>query len=104
MNFHDGFCLIVDKDEYHSGDVLKIMLEDKKIADVYPRTKGAISLITGGSHVGELATINDVELIASSKPNLAMMKGVHDFTTLEQYVFPVGKTKPVITLPEVRIQ
>jgi len=104
LNFHDGYCLIVDKDEYHSGDVLKMGFKDKKISDVYPRTKGTIALITGGSHIGEMATIDDIDIIASSKPNLALMKGAHDFTTLEQYVFPVGKTKPVITLPEVRIQ
>jgi ribosomal protein S4E len=32
------------------------------------------------------------------------MKGVNEFTTLEKYVFPVGKTKPVIAVPEVRVQ
>lgn len=104
LNFHDGFCLIVEKDEYHSGDVLRIGFQDKKINEVYPRTKGTVALITGGSHIGELATIDEVEIIASSKSNLALMKGANSFTTLEEYVFPVGKTKPVITLPEVRTQ
>jgi small subunit ribosomal protein S4e len=104
LNFHDGYNMIIKKDEYKSGDVLKIKFSDKKINDVYPRQKGAISLITGGSHIGELATLQDLEIIASSKPNLAKMKGVNEFTTLEKYVFPVGKTKPVIAVPEVRIQ
>jgi len=104
LNFHDGYNMIIKKDEYKSGDVLKIMFSDKKINDVYPRQKGAISLITGGSHIGELATLQDLEIIASSKPNLAKMKGVNEFTTLEKYVFPVGKTKPVIAVPEVRVQ
>lgn len=103
LNFHDGFCLLVDKDEYHTGDVLKIAFKDKKIIDVYPRTKDTIAIIIGGSHIGELATIKELNIIASSKPNLSIVTGMHDFTTLEQYVFPVGKTKPVITLPEVRI-
>ncbi|MFH1012975.1 MAG: 30S ribosomal protein S4e [Thermoplasmatota archaeon] len=104
LNFHDGFCLLVEKDEYHSGDVLRIAFQDRKIVDIYPRAKGTIALITGGSHIGELATIKELEVIASSKPNLAIVTGVHDFTTLEQYVFPVGKTKSVVSLPEVRIQ
>jgi small subunit ribosomal protein S4e len=103
LNFHDGFCLLVDKDEYHTGDVLKIAFKDKKIIDVYPRTKDTIAIIIGGSHIGELATIKELNIIASSKPNLSIVTGMHDFTTLEQYVFPVGKTKTVITLPEVRI-
>ena len=33
LNFHDGYCLIVDKDEYHSGDVLKMGFKDKKISE-----------------------------------------------------------------------
>ncbi len=103
LNFHDGFCLLVDKDEYHPGDVIKMAFLDKKIIDVYPQTTGTIALITGGSHIGELATIKELEVIASSKPNLAIVTGTHDFTTLKQYVFPVGKTKPVVALPEVRI-
>jgi small subunit ribosomal protein S4e len=104
LSFHDGFCLIVDKDEYHSGDVLVMDFKNKKVKDVYSKEKGTISLITGGTHIGELATIDDIEIIASSKPNLAVMKGEKSFTTLEKYVFPVGKTKPVISLPEVRIR
>ena len=71
--------------------------------DTFTRKKGTISLITGGSHVGELATIEDIEIIASSSNNLAKMKGTHPFTTIEPYVFPVGKAKPVITIPEVKV-
>jgi ribosomal protein S4E len=29
------------------------------------------------------------------------MKGEHEFSTIVDYVFPIGKTKPGITLPEV---
>lgn len=104
LNLHDGNNKLVDKDEYHTGDVLKISFEDKKINEVYPRETGVISLIIGGSHIGELATIQSFEIIRSSKPNVAKMKGKNEFMTLQQYVFPIGKTKPVITVPEVSIQ
>jgi small subunit ribosomal protein S4e len=103
LNFHDGHNMLIDKDEYKTGDVLKIKFEDISIMDTFSRKKGTISLITGGSHVGELATIEDIEIIASSSNNLAKMKGTHPFTTIEPYVFPVGKTKPVITIPEVKV-
>ena len=103
LNFHDGYNMLVEKDEYKTGDVLKIKFADTSIVDIYPRKKGAISLITGGNHVGELATIEDIEIIASSSNNLAKMRGENPFTTIEPYVFPVGKTKPVIAIPEVRI-
>ena len=101
LNLHDGRNQIVKKDEYKIGDVLKISLKDKKISDTYKFEKGTISMITGGRHIGEVASIEDTEIIPSSKPNLAKMKGKSDFLTLQEYVFPVGKTKPVIELPEV---
>ena len=104
LNLHDGRNKIVEKDEYKTGDVLKISFKDKKISEVYPFSKGNVSIIIGGSHIGEIANIVDVEVIASSKPNLAKMKGVKEFTTLKDYVFPIGKDKPTITLPEVKMQ
>lgn len=104
LNLHDGRNKLVDKDEYKTGDVLKISFKDKKIAELYQFDKGNVSMIIGGTHIGEIATIEDVEIIQSSKPNLVKMKGNADFSTLQKYVFPIGKTKPVIELPEVKLQ
>lgn len=104
LNLHDGKNRIVKKDEYKKGDVLNISLKDKKISEVYKFTKGNVSMIIGGSHIGQIANIEDVEIISSSKPNLAKMKGKNEFTTLTEYVFLIGKNKPVITLPEVKIE
>ena len=104
LNLHDGRNKLVEKDEYKTGDVLKISFKDQKISDVYKFTKGNVSMIIGGSHIGEIANIQDVEVMPSSKPNVAMMKGKNEFSTLQDYVFTIGKTKPVIMLPEVIIQ
>jgi len=46
----------------------------------------------------------DIETVQSSKPNLAKMKGDKEFLTIKDYVFPIGKTKPVVQLPEVKMQ
>jgi ribosomal protein S4E len=32
------------------------------------------------------------------------MKGEKEFSTIAEHVFPIGKTKPAITLPEVKMQ
>ena len=104
LNLHDGRNKLVKKDDYKTGDVLRIVLKDKKIDDVYKFEKGTVSMIIGGSHIGETAHIQDIEIIQSSKPNIAKMKGEKEFTTLQNYVFPIGKNKPVISLPEVKIQ
>jgi len=104
LNLHDGRNKIIKKDEYKTGDVLKISFKDKKIEDTFKFEKGTLSIIIGGSHIGEVASIGDVEIISSSKPNVAKMKGKTDFTTVQDYVFPIGKTKSAIELPEVKIQ
>ncbi len=61
-------------------------------------------MIIDGSHVGQMANIEDIQIVSSSKPNLAKMKGDKEFSTLAEYIFPIGKIKPIITLPEVKIQ
>jgi small subunit ribosomal protein S4e len=104
LNFHDGNNIIVKKDEYHTGDVVKYFFKDKKISDTYAFEKGNISMIIGGSHIGETANIIDINLVHSSKPNLINMKGDKEFSTITHHVFPIGKNKPVVPLPEVTIQ
>jgi len=104
LNLHDGQNTIIKKDEYKTGDVLKINFKDKKIIETFKFDKGTVSMIIGGSHIGEIANIEDTEIITSSKPNLAKMKGTSSFSTLQEYVFPIGKNKPIIEIPEVKIQ
>jgi small subunit ribosomal protein S4e len=103
LNLHDGNNKIVKKDEYKTGDVLKLSFKDKKIDDTFKFEKGTISMITGGNHIGEVANIVDIEIIYSSIPNLIKMKGKTDFSTYQKYVFPIGKAKPVIELPQVKM-
>lgn len=103
LNFHDGKNKLVEKDEYKTGDVVKLSLKDNKISDVYPFSKGNVSIVIGGKHIGSIASIQDIQIVSSSKPNLALMQGETNFSTITDYVFPIGKTKPVINLPEVKM-
>jgi len=104
LNFHDGTNILVKKDEYNTGDVLQISFKDNKINDVFKYEKGTVSLVIGGSHIGEMANIQEIDVVASSKPNVVKMKGSTEFFTLTHYIFPIGKTKPVIALPEVTMK
>jgi small subunit ribosomal protein S4e len=104
LNFHDGRNKLVDKDDYKTGDVLKLTFKENTIDEVYKFDKGTVSMIIGGSHVGEIASINEIQIVASSKPNLVSLKGEKEFSTIAEYVFPIGKAKPAITIPEVSIQ
>ena len=104
LNLHDGKNILIKKDEYKTGDVLKIEFKDNKIVDKFEFKKGNVSMITGGSHIGEIANIEKTDVISSSKSNITVMKGENEFTTLQSYVFPIGEKKPTINLPEVKVQ
>lgn len=104
LNLHDGRNNLVEKDEYKTGDVLKISFADNKISDVYPFGKGTVAMIIGGSHIGEIASIEELQIVPSSKPNLVILKSDKEFSTIANHVFPIGKTKPAINLPEVKMQ
>jgi small subunit ribosomal protein S4e len=104
LNLHDGKNIIVQKNEYKTGDALKYSFDKNKINDIYKFEKGNVSLIIGGSHIGEIAIIEDIQVVRSSKPNLASMKSDKKFQTLADNIFPIGKIKPLIKLPEVKMQ
>ena len=104
LNLHDGKNKLVEKDDYKTGDVLKLVFKENKIDDVYKFEKGSVSMITGGTHVGEIASIEEIQIVASSKPNLVALKGEKEFSTIAEHVFPIGKAKPAITIPEVKMQ
>jgi small subunit ribosomal protein S4e len=104
LNLHDGRNILVEKDDYRTGDVLRFSFKERKIDEVFKFDKGTVSMIVGGTHVGEIASIEEIQVAQSSKPNLAIMKGEKEFSTIADYIFPIGKTKPAVSLPEVKVQ
>ena len=102
LNLHDGRNILVKESSYKTGDVVKVALPTQEIKGHYAFGPGMTAFITGGAHVGELAKVDDVEVIRSPRPNLVSLKaGETPFSTVKQYVFLVGKDKPEIALPEV---
>lgn len=101
LNLHDGRNLIVKEAAFKTGDTIKLALPDQKLVAHYAFAKGMTALITGGSHVGEFAKVDEIEVIRSPRPNLVSLKmGDAPFSTVKPYVFLVGKDKPEIALPE----
>ncbi len=104
LNLHDGRNLLVDEDNYGTGDVIKLSFDDNKIIDVYKFDKNTVAMVTGGSHIGEIATIEEIRVTRSSRPNVVVLKGKNSsFPTIKDYVFPIGKESPEIKLPEVSL-
>lgn len=101
LNLHDGRCLVLDKDKYNAGDTLKISIPEQKILGAHSFKEGQIAYLTGGSHIGELATVQELDITKSSAPNIVIFKD--GFSTIKDYVFVVGEKSSDIALPEVSI-
>jgi len=77
-------------------------IPDKKIVDHLKFEEGALVMITGGTHAGEIGRIKEFKIVRSSAPNLVTVESESgEFTTIEDYIFVIGKKgsdKPVIDL------
>jgi len=99
LNLHDGRNILLKKDNYRTGDVLKISLPDQKIKGHIPFVEGSVAIMIQGNHVGQLASISSYEIVRSPRPNIVTFKD--GFSTIKDYVFVVGKRSPEISLLEV---
>lgn len=96
LNLHDGRNILLKKDQYKTKDVLKIELPSQKILDSFSFSSGNMAVVMGGRHAGEMAPIKSTEVTRSPKPNYVQFaKG---FSTIQNYVFVVGKKDPEIAL------
>ncbi len=100
LNLHDGRCILLPKDQYKTGDVLKLELPKQKVVKAIKLEKGSVALLIGGSHPGSLQTIESYEVRRGSAPNLVTFK--EGFTTVRDNVFVVGEKTPEIKTPEAK--
>lgn len=100
LNLHDGRCVLLPKDQYKTGDVLKIELPSQKVLKAYKLEKGNLALLIGGSHPGSIQTIEDYRVRRGSASNLVAFK--EGFSTVKENVFVVGDRTPEIRLLEVK--
>ncbi|MDI9645225.1 MAG: 30S ribosomal protein S4e [Archaeoglobales archaeon] len=101
LNLFDGTNIIAGN-EFKTKDTLLLKIPEKRIIDHLKFEEGALAMITGGVHAGEIGKIKKYSLIRGSAPNLVTIESaVGEITTIEDYVFVVGKKgsdKPVIDL------
>lgn len=101
LNLHDGRNVVVKEGAYKTGDTLKIKVPDQRIVETIELKQGNTAFVTGGEHVGEIATVESVEVTQDPRANLVNLKGDKPFFTIKPYVFIVGKKESDIKLPEV---
>ncbi len=103
LNLHDGRNVLVDEDVYSGHDVVCVGVPEQEIKENFEFGEGAVVLVTGGKHTGELGKIKEVIVDESSKPNTVIIEKANNdsFLTLKDYAFVIGKDEPAIDLLEV---
>ncbi len=101
LNLHDGRNILVAKDTYKTGDVLKISLPDQKIMEKLDMKESNLALLTGGAHIGTICRIKGTEVTSNPGPNLVEFH--EGFNTIMDYVFVVGDQTSQIGSGEVSI-
>jgi small subunit ribosomal protein S4e len=110
LNLHDGRNILLRKsdpekiteDILKTHDVLKIDVPDSQILDYLSFDVGIFAIVENGKNIGRWGEIIDIEKKEALRPSIVTLKDSNDdqFKTILDYVFPVGKTEPWISLPE----
>jgi small subunit ribosomal protein S4e len=99
VTLHDGRNIVTEKSEYGNGDVLKIAVPKQEVTEKFELKKGNTAYITDGKHAGEIGKIEEVlKGTASRRPIVLIKSKEKEFSTPADYVFVVGKDKPVVDL------
>ena len=101
LNCHDGRTLLIEKDNFKTGDVLKVELPSQKVLAHYPLVKGAVAMVISGAHTGAMSTVTERTHTRGSAEDLIEFED--GFATTKRNVFIVGSERAEVTVPEVSI-
>jgi small subunit ribosomal protein S4e len=99
LNLHDGRNILVDKDEYRTGDAIKISLPDQKIMERYPMQEESLAFLTGGAHIGTICRIRKIQ--KTRNPDSNIVEFHEGFNTIIDHVFIIGTKTSEIESAEV---
>jgi len=95
LTLHDGQTLLVDQpDQYGVGDSLVVANDDDAIVAHFEYTEGALATAVAGQHAGQVGTIDERQLTASSSANNVLLSaygGGEQFETVEEYIVVIDE-------------
>lgn len=101
LNLFDGTNILATN-EYKTKDSILMKIPEKEILQHLKFEEGALVMVTGGTHAGEIGRLKSYKIVRSSAPNLVTIEVEgREYTTIEDYIFVVGSKedkKPVIDL------
>ncbi len=110
LNLHDGRNHVIRvsdpknpvEDKYKTLGTVKLAIPRQEILDYVPLEKGVLAIISGGRNVGRVGVVTDIRRGMRRKRSIVTLRDKHGnmFQTSLDYVFPIGRDTPMITLPE----
>jgi small subunit ribosomal protein S4e len=113
LNLNDGSNIMVKvadpknphEDVYRTFDTIKVSVPEKQIIEHVKMKEKCSAIITGGKNAGKYGKIVEIEK-AKAKKRKNTSVAIEDakgnrFQTILNFVFAIGETQPLISLPEV---
>lgn len=112
LNLHDGSNITLktagsedpQEDVYETLGTLKLVLPEREIAESLKMKEKDYAIITGGKNIGKHGKIVEIETGEGKKRRNALVtvedKEGNRFQTVLNFVFAIGETKPLMSLPE----
>jgi small subunit ribosomal protein S4e len=92
LTLHDGQTLTTEDGEYRPKDSLVVDNETADIVAHFPYEEGALVTAVDGTHAGEIGTVAEITVTASSSPNNVRVETDDDeFETVEEYVVVIDE-------------
>lgn len=111
LNLHDGRNILVkvndptnpEEDAYKTLDVLKISLPEQEIEEHIRFKEGSLVLVTWGKSMGQIGRIKEIIRGIGRRMSIITLESPDGelFQTSLEYVFPIGRDKPLISLPQL---
>lgn len=98
INLSGGRNIVLDGNDYKTGDTLKLGLTDNKVLGHYKLESGASALIIEGTHAGSAETVSEYTPTMGNGANVVIFED--GTSTVKKNVFIIGGKKPEIKLPE----
>lgn len=110
LNLHDGRNHVIRvsdptnpvEDVYRTLGTVKIAIPEQEIVDYVPLEEGVLAIIAGGRNVGRVGRVLEIKKSIRRYRSIVTLedRNGNRFQTSLEYVFPIGRDKPLITLPE----
>jgi small subunit ribosomal protein S4e len=92
LTLHDGQTLTTEDGEYRPKDSLVVDNETADVVAHFPYEEGALVTAVDGTHAGEIGTVAEITVTASSSPNNVRVETDDgEFETVEEYVVVIDE-------------